>query len=49
MFNSGSSNSVGNRQFHLTLPSNASMDIYPNKTAAQYVTKLPKRIELDGD
>jgi len=35
--------------FHLTLPSNASMDIYPNNTIAQYVTKLPRRIELNGD
>ena len=34
--------------FHLTLPSNASMDIYLNNTTAQYVTKLPRLIELDG-
>ena len=33
--------------FHLTLPSNASMDIFPDNTAAQYVTKLPRRMELD--
>jgi len=25
------------------------MDIYPNNTMAQYVTKLPRRIELSGD
>jgi len=34
--------------FHLTLPSNSSIDIYPNNTTAQYVTKLPKHIELNG-
>jgi len=35
--------------FHLTLPSDASIDIFPDNTAAQYVTKLPKRIELNSD
>jgi len=25
------------------------MDIYPHNTTAQYVTKLPKHIELNGD
>lgn len=36
--------------FHLTLPSNVSMNIYLNNMAAQYMTKLPKCIELtDGD
>jgi len=25
------------------------MNIYPNNTTAQYVTKLPKHIELNGD
>jgi len=38
--------------FHITLPSNVSMDIYPDNTAAQYTTKfkLPQRIELgEGD
>jgi len=38
-----------NNHFHLTLPSNASMDIFSYNTAAQYVTKLPKWVELDGD
>jgi len=37
------------RNFHLTLPSNASMDVYPNNTAAMCVTKLPKPIELHVD
>jgi len=43
-----SSNSSSNH-FHLMLPSNASMDIYANNTTAQYVTKLPRCIELNGD
>jgi len=33
----------------LTLPSNSSMNIYPNNTTPQFVTKLPKHIELTGD
>ena len=36
-------------RFHLTLPSNSSMSCYPNNTVAQFVTKLPQAIELDGD
>jgi len=39
----------GSNHFHMTLPSNASMDIYPNNTNAQYKTKLPKHIELTGE
>ena len=36
--------------FHLTLPSSASMNIYPKDTASQCMTKLPKQIELmEGD
>ena len=35
--------------FHMTLPSNASMNICPTNTSAQYVTKLPKCIEMDGE
>ena len=35
--------------FHMTLPSNASMDIFPDNTAAQYVTKLPRSLDLAGD
>ena len=42
------SNSSSINHFHLMLPSNSSMDIYPNNTTAQYATKLPRRIELDG-
>jgi len=37
------------RRFHLTLPSNASMDCYPNNTAAEYTTKLPRSAALEGD
>jgi len=35
-------------RFYLTLPSNASMQFYPNNTAAQYTIKLPRPINLDG-
>ena len=34
--------------FYLTLPSNSSMDVYPENTLTHYQTKLPHRIELDG-
>ena len=40
---------MSRRHFHLILPSNSSMNVYPKNTAAQYITKLPKAIELDGD
>jgi len=36
-------------RFYLTLPSNSSMDYYPQNTVAQYTTKLNTSIELDGD
>ena len=36
-------------RFYLTLPSNSSMDYYPQNTVAQYTTKLNSTIELDGD
>ena len=35
--------------FYLTLPSNSSLNIYPDNTVAKYTTQLRKRIELDGD
>lgn len=35
-------------QFYVTLPSNASMSIYPTNTLANYKTCLPKAIELNG-
>ena len=48
---SDSSSSIGSNSnhFQLSLPSNASMDIYPNNTTAQYRIKLPKHIELSGE
>ena len=36
-------------RFYVTLPSNSSMDYYPDNTVAKYVTKLPEKIELEGD
>ena len=36
-------------QFYMTLPSNASMNVYPSNTVANYTVALPNRIELqDG-
>ena len=34
--------------FYLTLPSNSSMDVYPDNTMTNFKTKLPNRIELEG-
>jgi len=36
-------------RFYLTLPSNSSMDYYPQNTVAQYTTKLNSLVELDGE
>ena len=36
-------------RFYLTLPSNSSMEYYPQNTVAQYTTKLTNLIELEGD
>src|SRR5204863_8003100 len=41
--------STRHNQFYLTLPSNSSMDYYPNNTVANYVTHLPSSIHLTGD
>ena len=35
--------------FYLTLPSNASMKMYPNNTLAHYITDLPRLIDLTGE
>jgi len=35
-------------QFHVTLPSNASMQTYKTNTIANYTTLLPHRLELQG-
>ena len=36
-------------QFYLTLPSNSSMDYYPDNTVANFKTRLANPISLDGD
>jgi len=36
------------RHFSITLPSNASMSLYLNNTAAQHTIKLLRPITLDG-
>lgn len=36
-------------RFYLTLPSNSSMEYYPENTVARYTTKLNSQIELEGD
>ena len=36
-------------RFYLTLPSNSSMNYYPENTVARYTTKLANTIELEGD
>lgn len=35
--------------FHVTLPSDSSLDVYPNNTASRFTVKLPDRIELNDD
>ena len=35
--------------FYMTLPSNASMKVYPDNTLAHYITDLPQRIDLTGE
>lgn len=35
--------------FHVTLPSDNSLDTYPNNTASRFTVKLPDRIELQDD
>ena len=35
--------------FHVTLPSDGSSDTYPGNTTSRFTTKLPERIELDGE
>jgi len=39
---------MNSRRFYLTLPSNSSMQLYPNNTATQYTIKLPRPINLHG-
>ena len=35
--------------FYLTLPSNSSMDFFPDNNASHFFTKLPQPQELDGE
>ena len=35
--------------FYLTLPSNASMSIFPENTTASFRVKLPQTVDLSGD
>ena len=35
--------------FYMTLPSNASMLVYPDNILAHYITDLPHRIDLFGE
>lgn len=35
--------------FYLTLPSNSSMNYYPDNTLTDYITLLPNTIDLEGD
>ena len=34
--------------FYLTLPSDASMNVFPNNTLTSYITRLPRPIEFTG-
>jgi hypothetical protein len=34
--------------FYLTLPSNSSMQYFPNNTLSNYITKLSNTVELNG-
>jgi len=38
-----------NSHFYMTLPSNSSVDYYPDNTVAHYTTKLANKVELEGD
>jgi hypothetical protein len=35
--------------FPLTLPSNASLDVFPDNKTTEYRVKLPQPVELDGN
>ena len=36
-------------QFYIVLPSNSSMQYFPENTTSHFVTKLPKEVQLHGD
>ena len=35
--------------FYLTLPSNASLDVFPSNKTTEYHVKLPQAVDLEGD
>ena len=35
--------------FYITLPSNTSTDAFPNNSASEYMAKLSRRIQLNGE
>jgi len=35
--------------FYMTLPSNSSMDVFPDNTLAEYATKLPQNFDMQGE
>ena len=35
--------------FYLTLPSNASLDVFPGNKTTEYHVQLPQSIDLEGD
>ena len=35
--------------FYLTLPSNASLDVFPDNKTTEYHVQLPQSIDLEGD
>ena len=40
---------MGSGQFYMTLPSNASMSVFPNNTLSDYKVKLPEHLDLTGN
>ena len=39
----------GTHFFYLTLPSNASLNVFPNNKTSGHRVKLPQSVELDGN
>lgn len=40
---------MGEAQFYITLPSNSSVNVYPENTVSNYITKLPQEVNLNGE
>ena len=36
-------------EFYVTLPSNSSMQYFPDNKTSNFVTKLPRTLQLDGE